>query len=104
MLTIFKISPEEASSDHLERQEPVQDHSHQAAGRGWLSHPFGVPAHLAHGSTTPLKVACSRAKRLPTLTVSAGQAGWSYLTHNAKEKLICLHTSPARDAEMSFRL
>ena len=49
-------------------------------------------------------MACSRAKWLPTLVASAGQAGLSYLTFNTKEKLICLHTSPLRDAEMSFRL
>lgn len=36
VLTILKINPEEASSNHLaftERQEPAQDHSHHAADR-----------------------------------------------------------------------
>lgn len=47
---------------------------------------------------------CSRTKWLPTFPVSAGQAGLSYLTFNTEEKLTGLHTSPARDAEMSFRL
>lgn len=107
MLTIFKISPEEASSNRLaftERQEPAQDHSDRAADKGLLSHPFGVHAHITRGSTKQLKMVCSRAKWLSTLIARAGQASLNYLTFNTKEKLICLHTSPARDAETSFRL
>lgn len=88
MLAMFKISPEEASSNHfafIERQEPAHDHSHRAVDRGLLGYPVGVHAHLAHGSTKQLKMACSRAKWLPTLIASAGQASWSYLTFNIKE-------------------
>lgn len=88
----------------MERREPAQDRCHWAAGRGLLSYPFGVRAHLALGSTKQLKMVCSRTKWLPTFPVSAGQAGLSYLTFNTEEKLTGLHTSPARDAEMSFRL
>lgn len=104
---MFRISPEEASSNHvafLERQEPTQDRSRRAADRGLRTYPFGDCSHITHGDTKQLKMACSTAKWLPTLTASAGQAVLSYPTFNSKEKLISLHASPAKGAGTSFRL